>query len=450
MSYWNEQIEIMDRKGLENLKRKKIAYTLQYADEYSPFYHKLFRESNIDITDIKTEDDLIKRIPIVTKDDIIANQPPHSDAFNFLSAPPTYRRSRHYTSGTSGEPKICFRTADDWNFSAEACCRGYRAASVGESDLVLNMLPYGINVSGLASTNGFMLNGTEVIPAGVSEYPSKIELINLHKPNVLFGMPSYVDRLSRKLEIKGQSADKLCIEKILFVGEGSTREKRKKISDSFGCETYQFYASNEGDVMAHECHEHKGLHVMEDLNLITAIDLNTKEVLGSSEEGGDLLTTLVEPNTYKGMLMINYHHGDLIKNLKDEPCECGRTHKKIGDEIKRIDDVIEVGPVKVSPSEFESILNKPKYRKHFTGEFEIEKCFDNNEKIHTLKLKIDANGHIKENYKEIIDNLKNDIFQKNYPLSVITQNDGIATFEIEIVPYGELNVYKPGKPKRII
>jgi len=447
MSYWNESVEKMNRRDLEILKMKKISWTLNYAKKNSPFYKRLFRENEIDIDKIKTEDDIVKKIPIVDKTTLIENQRPSSKTFNFLSSPQRFLHTRHYTSGTKGIPKVCFRTFDDWDVSAECCARGYYAADISEKDLVLDLMPFGINVSGLASLNGFKNIGAQVLTAGLSKYPKRTDLIETHKPTAVMGAPSTIDRLSRELEIDGIKPNSTSIEKIILAGEGSTKEKRERIADSFGAEVYQFYASNEGDVMAYSCGE-EGLHVNEDKNLLNAVDLETMEILGENEEGADLLTTLVEPGIHRGMVLINYHHGDSISLLSEEKCSCGRTLKRINEEIKRVDDMIEIGYIKLNPSDIESVVYDPRYKKYLTGEYEIEKKFDETERLYDVTVR--AEKKIKDVPKNIEEELKKKILEKNYALSVATAPGAIVNFEVRTVDKDEMKVFKKsGKPKRI-
>ncbi|MEM5861374.1 MAG: AMP-binding protein, partial [Candidatus Aenigmatarchaeota archaeon] len=379
------------------------------------------------------------------------------------SAPPGTGYTRPYTSGSTGLPKICRRTFDDWEMSREACARAYRAAGIGKNDIVLDILPFGINVSGLASLFGFYRTvGAEVITAGISDQPSHVDLIKTHKPTVIFGMPSYIDRLSRKLELAGINPKNVGVKKILLVGEASTEEKRNKIAESYNAEVYDIYASDEGDLMGFQCvpntSQNKndvGLHVNEDISLLYAIDLESKSFLKENEEGLDWLLTLVEPGMYKGMVLLGYHHGDTYSVISEEKCErCGRTLKRITHPRRIKTNEIKIGPVKIELSEFEICVNSPPMRKFLTGEWEIEKWYDETEKLYHLILRVDAKGKAKNVPKNLAEEIKSALFKAHYPLYAVTKpGQEIATFEVKIVDEGQLEIYsKPGKAdsKRII
>ncbi|MEM5861336.1 MAG: AMP-binding protein [Candidatus Aenigmatarchaeota archaeon] len=455
MRYWNEKIEKMPRNELNKLINKKTRYTVRYAYEFSPFYHKLFDEIKIKPDDIKTPEDVLKKVPVITRREIVENQPPFADNFYMFSAPPGTGYTRPYTSGSTGLPKICRRTFDDWEMSREACARAYTAAGIDKDDIVLDILPFGINVSGLASLFGFYRTvGAEVITAGISDQPSQVELIKIHKPTVIFGMPCYVDRLSRKLELAGMNPKSLGIKKILLVGEASTEEKRNKIAEAYNAEVYDIYASDEGDLMAFQCTPNQsdgktdvGLHVNEDLSLLYAVDLESKSFLCEGETGSDWLVTLVEPGRYKGMVLLGYSHGDRFAIQSEERCEvCCRTLKRITHPTREKDE-LRLGPVRIDLSEFEIAVNRPKVRKYLTGEWEVEKWFDENEKMYHVILPSSTIFTSKDVPPYVKEEIKSFLFRAHYPLYAVTRpGQEIATFDVKIVDEGNLEIYsKRGK-----
>jgi len=309
--------------------------------------------------------------------------------FNFLSSPPEERWSRHYTSGSQGMSKACFRSYDDWDASRDKVLRAYFSAGLKSGDLLLSLLPMGINISGLASSLALyqfhdLSSGTrkrlgiEVITAGLNPIPSRVDLLNYHEPTALFGAASTIGRFVRELELNGIEPRESTVEKILLVGEPSTEEKRKGIANRFGAEVFDEYASNEGDMMACECKTHDGLHVWEDYVFVNAIDPSTHEIVSEGEEGMDIVTTLVDEGNYSSMVLLNYHHGDKFSVISKEKCLCGRTSKRIS-HPKRFGYVVDVGYAKLDPSDVEASIYKLEATSHLNGEFGIAKIEDEKE-----------------------------------------------------------------------
>ncbi len=55
--------------SIAEFQESSLKQLLLYLNNHSPFYSSLFREHNIDISQIKTIKDLVA-IPVVTKDDL--------------------------------------------------------------------------------------------------------------------------------------------------------------------------------------------------------------------------------------------------------------------------------------------------------------------------------------------------------------------------------------------
>ncbi|MHA1579666.1 MAG: hypothetical protein ACTSUQ_08565 [Candidatus Freyarchaeota archaeon] len=60
------------REEIRELQNKNLRVQLELCDKYSPYYSELFREANIDVSKIKTVDDL-EKLPLTTKEDYMKN-----------------------------------------------------------------------------------------------------------------------------------------------------------------------------------------------------------------------------------------------------------------------------------------------------------------------------------------------------------------------------------------
>ncbi len=447
MPIWNPAAETMSRANLDQLIRERLRYTVRYAYENSPFYHETFRARKVYPNDIRDVRDL-RKLPIVTKKDVVANQPPTTQEFRFFSAPQQEMASRHATSGSRGTPKWTACSYDDWKASAEVCSRAYAAAEISRGERVVNFLPLGVNMSGMKSTRAFQEFGAEVITPGVLTIPSRPYLIKMHKPSVLFGSSSLLARLYYELMEDNQEPESTGIKKILTVGEPSTAEKRKEIGRRFNAEVFDEYASNEGDLMAYECSEHNGLHVKEGRVLLNPIDLETGELLEDGKEGADCLTTLLEPGKYAGMVLLNYHHGDGFKVLSSEQCGCGRTLKRIS-HPNRVDGALELGICKGLDSDIEAALYSGEYNDYFTGEFEIFVGKEWDESYRAI-IKVESVGREDSVPHSVKEQFLRDVIERNYVASIVIQS-GVAKIFIQPTNRGDLEVLRrPGKPQRII
>ena len=64
--YSHEDIEFCTPEEIRDYQNGKLREALNYLNEHSPFYQRMFRENGIDLESIKTVDDLVK-IPFTLK-----------------------------------------------------------------------------------------------------------------------------------------------------------------------------------------------------------------------------------------------------------------------------------------------------------------------------------------------------------------------------------------------
>ena len=134
--FFNEEIETMNREKLDSIVEDRILYTVNYANENSPFYRMWFRKNRINPKEIRTHTDLLN-LPIVNGKTIRKNQPPMSQDFQFKSIDWSEVFTIHETSGTSGSPKTFFLTWNDWERYAEKYARAFVSQGFGRGDRVV-------------------------------------------------------------------------------------------------------------------------------------------------------------------------------------------------------------------------------------------------------------------------------------------------------------------------
>jgi phenylacetate-CoA ligase len=107
-----------------------------------------------------------------------------------------------------------------------------------------------------------------------------------------------------------------------------------------------------GPGVACECHEgQSGLHVWEDHFYCEIINPDTTDVLPAGEIGELVITTL----TKEALPMLRYRTRDITR-LVEEPCACGRTHRRMMRVMGRSDDMLIIRGVNVYPSQLEAFL----------------------------------------------------------------------------------------------
>jgi phenylacetate-CoA ligase len=97
MKYSNNDIEFCTVAEIKAYQEQRLQEAIAYLSEHSPFYQRMFRENDIDVTSIKTMKDL-EKLPFTEKKDLQL----HND--EFLCVPKDKIIDYITTSGTLGDP----------------------------------------------------------------------------------------------------------------------------------------------------------------------------------------------------------------------------------------------------------------------------------------------------------------------------------------------------------
>jgi phenylacetate-CoA ligase len=308
-------------------------------------------------------------------------------------------------------------------------------AGMRRGDVFQNMMSYGLFTGGLGFHYGAEKLGALVIPAGGGNTLKQISLMKDFETNYLHITPSYALHLSDELERNHIKPSSLPL-KGLFVGaEPHSSTTRRKLEEIYGVPVFNSFGMSEmnGPGVGFECQLRKDIHVWEDQYLIEIIDPKTGKNLENGEVGELVLTNL----NRKGMPILRYRTKDLTF-IHQSPCECGRTHQRIGRIVGRSDDMMIIKGINVFPSQIEHVLMGIQEVGN-NYQIMIERGEDHLDKI-TIKVEIYSkafHGELKE--------LKNIREKIKYAL----KEEILITPDVELL---EPNTLPPseGKAKRVI
>ncbi len=346
-TYWQEELETLPRRQLEELQVKKLRDSIARA-LISPYYGKLYGELGITPDTIQCVED-IRKLPFTVKDDLRSSYP-----YGMLTCPKDDIVRMHCTSGTTGNPAAVLYTRHDLASWANLLARSMYAVGTRPSDIFQNMSGYGLFTGGLGFQNGAEALGCMTIPAAAGNSIRQIKLMRDFGTTCAHSVPSYLGRLHAVFVENGLDPRKDTQLKRLFIGaEPHSEETRLRIEELFGAKAYNSFGMTEmnGPGVAFECVCQKGMHLWEDCYLLEIIDPETLEPLPDGEVGEMVLTTLDR----EAMPILRYRTRDLTRIIP-EPCPCGRTHRRI-DRIKgRSDDMFIIKGCNVFPIQIERIL----------------------------------------------------------------------------------------------
>mgnify|MGYP003761296131 CR=1 FL=1 len=261
----------------------------------------------------------------------------------------------HSSSGTTGTPTVVYHSAKDIDRWTELVARCLYMIGVRKNDVFQNMIGYGLFTGGLGLHYGAERIGCLTIPTGPGNTRRQLKFMKDFRTSVIHVIPSYALHLADEVERLGiDPRQEFPFFRYALLGaEPHTEETRRKVEDFFGIKAFNSYGLSEmnGPGVAFECPLQQGMHIWEDAFLVEVVDPDTLEPVLPGRTGELVLTTLDR----RAMPILRYRTKDLT-SIIDEPCECGRTHRRITRITGRSDDMLILKGVNIFPMQIEAVL----------------------------------------------------------------------------------------------
>ncbi|QGG48272.1 phenylacetate--CoA ligase family protein [Heliorestis convoluta] len=344
---WNRPMETMPREALSTLQLERLQKTVERVYHNVPAYREKMQAASVSPQDIRTLEDL-KRLPFTYKQDLRDNYP-----YGLFAAPMKEIVRVHASSGTTGNPTVVGYTRRDIDNWSELTARTLSCAGANADSVVQIGYGYGLFTGGLGVHYGAEKIGATVVPISGGNTKRQIKLMQDFGTSILACTPSYALYLAETIAEMGIPREQLKLTAGIFGAEPWTEEMRRELEQRLQILAIDIYGLSEvmGPGVASECSMKKGLHIFEDHFIPEIIDPESGEPLPYGEQGELVFTSL----TKEGFPVIRYRTRD-ISVLYEEPCECGRSHVRMGKVSGRTDDMVIIRGVNVFPSQVESVL----------------------------------------------------------------------------------------------
>ena len=340
--------ETMPRGELEALQldRLKAMIARAYA-KVGPFRRKL-DAAGVKPHDLKTLADIV-RFPFTVKSELRDNFP-----FGLFAVPREDVLRLHASSGTTGKPTVIGYTRGDLELWSDLMARCIACMGGKPGDVFHNAYGYGLFTGGLGFHYGAERLGLTTVPVSGGGTERQVMLMQDLGAHVLGATPSYALNIAEVASAMGVDLGKLPLRYGCFGAEPWSEGMRRELEEKFGIKAMDIYGLSEiiGPGVASECHQAQhGLHIWEDHFLCEVIDPETAKPVPLGEAGELVLTTL----TKEALPMLRYRTRDITR-LVEEPCACGRTHRRMLRVTGRSDDMLIIRGVNVYPSQVEAVL----------------------------------------------------------------------------------------------
>jgi phenylacetate-CoA ligase len=345
------EIEKKSTGEIRAFQEKALLNQLQYLNNKSRFYQKLFRTHSIDIDKIKTLDDLVL-IPVTKKEDL------QNNSADFICVDQNKIIDYLTTSGTSGDPVTYVMTENDLRRLAYNEYLGFRCADCTKNEVFQLMTTIDRRfMAGMAYFLGSRRLRSGMIRVGNGIPEMQWDTINRFSPTALIAVPSFLVNIidyavKNNIDYHASSITKaVCIGDALRNTDFSFNTLGRKINERWPeMKLYSTYASTEMAASFTECSYGVGGHHHPELLILELLDDNDLPV--SEGASGELTITTLG---VEGMPLLRFKTGDIC-NGHYEPCKCGRNTMRVGPVIGRKNQMIKYKGTTLYPPAFYDIL----------------------------------------------------------------------------------------------
>jgi len=267
--------------------------------------------------------------------------------FGGLNTTPTAQLSRIFMSpGPIFDPEG--RGADWWRYA-----RPLHALGVRRGDLIQNCFAYHFTPAGLMVEGGAAHLGCPVIPAGSGQTEMQVQAMQLLRPKVYVGTPSFLKIIIEKAQEMG--ADISSLQMALVGAEALPPSLRQWLNEHGVPFVLQTYGSADIGNIAYETLTDGKVNpgmVLDETLLLEIVRPGTGDPVADGEVG-EIVITSFNPD----YPLIRFATGDMSAVMGDVS-PCGRTNTRIKGWMGRADQTTKVRAMFVHPSQIADIVKR--------------------------------------------------------------------------------------------
>jgi phenylacetate-CoA ligase len=373
----------LPRAELARVQEMRLADLLRIILPQNRFYARKFAEAGLSAGDLADLD--LARLPLTTKDELLADQQAHPPYGSSLTYPIGRYTRYHQTSGTSGTPLRWLDTNESWGWVLDVWRYLFRIAGVTAEDVLFFPFSFGPFLGFWSAFESACGMGCLCLSGGGMSSTARLRFLLDNRPTVVLCTPTYALHLAGVAGHEGIDLASTSVRALIVAGEpgGSVPEVRARIEAGWGARVFDHNGMTETGPVGIECPENPGgLHLLETHHWAEVLDPATSAPVPPGTEGELVLTTLgrwAHP-------LIRYRTGDLVR-VDPRPCPCGRSLLRLDGGIRgRADDMVVIRGNNVHPSTLQTIL----LRHEGLAEFRIE--VDETRTLPVLRIEVEPSA----------------------------------------------------------
>lgn len=352
-------IEFQSVEAIKTFQEDLLHKALQYLNEHSAYYQRMFNKYEIDINKIVYLEDLVK-IPFTEKKDL--------QLFNddFLCCPKDKIIDYITTSGTLGDPVTFACTDKDLDRLAFNEEKSFSCAGLAPGNILQLMTTIDKRfMAGLAYFLGIRKMGASIIRVGNGIPELQWDTIKRIHPDTIMCVPSFILRLIQYAEDHGIDYKNSSVKRIIGIGEGLRDQDfnlnllGKRIKEKWDVDLFATYSSTEMGATFSECQYGCGGHVHPELIIVEIIGEDDLPV-PDGEVGEIVVTTL----GVEGMPLLRFRTGDMAAK-RVEQCKCGRNSFRLTPLVGRKNNMIKLKGTTLYPPAINDVLDNTDYVENY-------------------------------------------------------------------------------------
>lgn len=281
----------------------------------------------------------LARLPVIKKSampDLQKAAPPFG---GFCTVSPSQVRKVFVSPGPIFEP--LGPEVGGWHAEVGLYAGGFRPG-----DIVIDTYAYQLTPAAHMLDEALNLLGCTVVPTGVGNTDTQVSVAKAVGATGYLGTPSFLLTILKRAEEMG--VGRLPFEVAQVGAEALPESLRATFEERYGIMTRQGFGTADLGIVAYECPERSGMHLVEDA-IVQVCDPESGEPLPNGQIG-ELVAT-VNHRTYP---MIRFGTGDLTV-IDDARCPCGRTSARMLGWRGRADEVTKVRGMFIHPRQTDEV-----------------------------------------------------------------------------------------------
>jgi phenylacetate-CoA ligase len=336
--YYDRRRETLGPRARRAYQDRWVRTLVAHAWRRAPGVRRRVEAAGLRPADLAGTADL-PRLPVVKKaqmPDLQRADPPFG---GFCTLPARDLGSVFVSPGPIYEP-FARRDRSPWRAETAAHAGGFRPG-----DVVVNTFLYHLTPAAHLFDQGLALLGCTVVPTGPGNTEVQVRTILDLRATGYVGTPSFLMTILKHADERG--LDPLPLQVAQVGAEALPPSLRRGLEDH-GILTRQSFGTADLGLVAYECREADGMHVMEDV-VLEICDPGTGAPLAAGETGEIVCTV-----NHRAYPMIRFGTGDLSA-VTEMPCPCGRTSPRMLGWRGRADEMTKVRGMFIHPRQGDEI-----------------------------------------------------------------------------------------------